>query len=110
MITLLMAFSNFSHAKNTKAENEQSCRGLMSAATMAMESRQGGTSLESMLIAIDSVKSKGEMSKPASEAFRQILIDAYDQPTYASSEYRQKAINDFAAKYYVNCMKGYGLN
>lgn len=87
--------------------NEESCRNLMKVAGMAMKARQDGTPLEAMLQAIDIVKKDG-LSNEGGESFRQILIDAYSQLEYSSQEYRQRAINDFSSKYYINCMRGYG--
>ena len=89
-------------------DNEHSCRGLMSMASMIMSKRQEGVPLEAMLIATDKVKKDG-ISKDASDAFRQIIIDAYSQPAYSTSKYQLESINDFSSKYYINCMKGFGL-
>lgn len=96
-------------AANDADSNEKDCRSLMRMATNIMTMRQNGTSLEVALKAID-ILAKETKTPDLVKPMRQITMDAYSQNRYQSKELQQQEINEFAAKYYLNCMKGFGLD
>ncbi|WP_411583066.1 hypothetical protein [Acinetobacter nosocomialis] len=96
-------------AANNADSNEKDCRTLMQVASNVMTMRQNGTSLEVTLKAID-ILAKETKTPDFIKPMRQITMDAYSQNRYQSKELQQQEINEFSAKYYLNCMKGFGLN
>lgn len=96
-------------AANNDGADESGCRSLMQMATNIMEMRQKGTSLDVTLRGID-ILAKETKNPNIVKPLRQITMDAYSQKKYSSKEIQEQEVNEFAAKYYLNCMKGLGLN
>lgn len=85
-----------------QAEEEKSekfCRGWMDIAESIMAEKQKGTSLSIMLKASDGMKSKED-----ERLLRTIIRDAYSQPSYSTPSIKKEQLNEFAAKYYLNCI------
>ncbi|HCJ6408844.1 TPA: hypothetical protein NU643_001436 [Acinetobacter baumannii] len=85
-----------------QAEEEKSekfCRGWMDIAESIMAEKQKGTSLSIMLKSSDSMKTKED-----ERLIRTIIRDAYSQPSYSTPSIKKEQLNEFAARYYLNCI------
>ncbi|WP_065724913.1 hypothetical protein, partial [Acinetobacter baumannii] len=64
-----------------------------------MAEKQKGTSLSIMLKSSDSIKSKDD------ERLRRTSIrDAYSRASYSAPSIKKEQLNEFAARYYLNCI------
>lgn len=91
-VTLLFAFASCGVARE-HVPNEKLCLAYTKLARTLMTARQVGMPIEETL------------KETKSKESRQLAVIAYGRPRYLSEEYRQMAIDDFAAEVYVECMR-----
>ena len=92
-VLLLTGLASTSQAA-TKGEKSQYCIEVKDTASLIMQSR---------LLGVDVVDMMGIAgSDPVLIA---MTNDAYSSFSYSTDEYQKKAIREFGAKYYIDCMK-----
>jgi len=79
-----------------ESAKKQVCYQRADAAATFMTARQVGRPLRELLEVLE----KSDM-----EDLNSVAIEAFQQPRYSSSEYREDAITDFANKKLVECLK-----
>lgn len=79
-----------------------SCEVLETLARSIMTARQDGVSMKSMV----ETATEGNPNEGTVKGTKMMITDAFNTPRYNSFEYRDKAINEFANKYYRVCVEG----
>jgi ABC-type microcin C transport system permease subunit YejB len=87
-------------AKLTEAEKLEICSNVNQASQAMMDARQKGVQMKVMMTELN----KLGMDANQLQMYQAMLIDAFSTPAYQSKEYRSKAVNDFANKYYSECL------
>lgn len=72
---------------------DASCESMEELARITMELRQAGASLRQVMRAGD-----------GNEFTDSMTMEAYRHPAYRGEEYQQRAINEFANRYYLACL------
>ena len=105
LLLCLLLFSTVCGAKTyTKQERVDNCKRIGEFAESAMTSRQNGVPVLREIKIIDDVYKKLK-NKETHDLMTSITLDAYSKPSYMTEEYQKKAINDFSALYFTECMK-----
>jgi hypothetical protein len=91
-VALLFALS-FNVLAKPPARNHELCLAYTDLGRTLMTARQEGIPIEKIL------------KITTSQDSRELAIIAYGRVRYQSAEYRQRAIDDFAAEVYVECMR-----
>ena len=78
----------------TSQASEISCEQIEITARTIMEARQAGVPLKSVMKVVKT-----------SDAMKQVVIQAYDSSKYETDSYKKSAVEKFANKYYVSCLK-----
>ncbi|WP_049044380.1 hypothetical protein [Acinetobacter bereziniae] len=92
-------------AHNTSLISEQKenyCKSVLSMAKLLMQGKQAGIPIDRALELI--ADKKGE-ENIFSQINKQLVIDAYNEPTYRSKFNKEDQLNDFIARQYINCVK-----
>lgn len=92
--TILAISILFSIPSSAKALTMEQCVEIARLAEVIMEARQTGVSPIDLMGAVKKAPT-GEM----------MLKDAYDDPFYATEEYKQQAIRMFRDEWYIICLK-----
>jgi hypothetical protein len=71
-----------------------SCEQIEVTARTIMDARQAGVPLKSVMKIVKD-----------SDAMKQVAIQAYDSSKYETDSYKKSAVEKFANKYYVSCLK-----
>lgn len=77
-----------------KSERE-GCDAVSHMAKTVMQQRQQGMSISEMM--------KHDQGQ---DWIRKVMMDAYDEPRYSTSEYQQETIVEFSNKYHLLCLRG----
>ncbi|RXS99014.1 hypothetical protein [Acinetobacter junii] len=85
--------------------NEAYCKATLSMAKSIMDARQVGVPIDRSLEIAGNVAKDNEFFLKIS---KQLVIDAYEQPKFATEKYRNEQVNEFAAKHYISCVKAIG--
>lgn len=80
-------------------KSDKFCRVWMGIAEDIMLEKQKGTSLSVMLKSSDGMKRKED-----ERLVKTIIRDAYAQPSYSTTSIKKEQLNEFSAKYYLNCI------
>lgn len=90
--------------KNSNSESDESvCRDVMFVAESVMDAKQNGLSLSKALEKNDELN---KVDHPAVHQLGEAIIrDAYTEKKYYTPELKLDQKNEFAAKYYEDCMK-----
>lgn len=75
------------------------CSNVAEAAEAMQEANQRSVPISSVFGAINRLPGGG------TQILKEMVLDAYDYPTFASQEYRQKYINRFSNKWYTRCIR-----
>jgi len=76
------------------AEEMASCETIEQMASVTMMARQGGVPMKTVY---DAAKD--------SKFAQKMVIEAYETPQYNTTEYKERAQQKFADKYYMKCIK-----
>ena len=88
----------------TKQERIDNCKRIAGVAENAMWYRQNGYPILKEMENIDKIYKKVP-DKQSYDLMVSITLDAYSYPGYMTEDYQKKAINDFSALYFTECMK-----
>lgn len=102
---LINAFSEYSRLTDnsraanaeaeSRAERAESCKTVEQYAEIVMTARQDGAGISDLI--------SGDLS----ERTRQIVYQAFDRPRFDVPSLREREINEFKNKYYLECARGY---
>jgi len=96
-LSLMASFTTFAEEVEPVTDESQlsaNCELLETLSREIMTNRQFGIPLRSML----EIMEQGTLG-------RKITLLAYSMPVYGTEKYQQKAINDFANGYLLECVK-----
>ncbi len=93
-LAVLMITAASTSQAATQNEKEQYCIDIKEKASLIMQSRLLGANVVRMM--------RIAGNDPVLIA---MTNDAYSSFGYSTDEYKQKAIQEFSAKYYIDCMK-----
>lgn len=118
MITFKSFFKTFSKASKSllvafflvvgtlgTAQASSYCKKVYSLSANIQEARQLGLSLVDSLAIAEKIHEDSPAGRQASQMTQEIVLRAYEIHRYSTKEYQQKAIQSFAEREYLNCMK-----
>lgn len=94
---LLLALSIPSYAD---ADVYSFCEAVMEAAEATMRGHLSGVS------PVEAIELANQAPVEIQTQLREMIVRAYSSPRYSTDEYKISAINEFAADYYIDCIKG----
>lgn len=93
-VTATLSACSVAYAQvNTLEDVKQTCKQIESMASVVMKARQYNVPASKM------------MELAENELRVAMIEEAFSEPLYSSEEYKQKAIQGFANKYYMQCWK-----
>jgi len=87
---------------NTNAQGvdrETYCRAIGKMATQAMQYRQAGHALETVLQSAEKISNESMRG-----LYKKMAVAAYRQPAFATAQIQQRAVTDYAAEMTVLCL------
>lgn len=96
--TILATFAIVS--LNVNALDLEDCKSIEMLSTVIMKSRQNNVPMSKI---IDVSIAHGNI-----EAIKPVIIDAYNQPVFATENYKHQAISKFSNKWFLECYKVVG--
>ena len=108
LIAMIIIFS-FISSVNAKDNNSIICPEINNFAKVVMELRQIGVPLIKVMNKFESIKTNTEnqeLNQTLVKILKTIMKNAYSQPRFMTKEYQQRAIIEFANKWYLQCLKG----
>lgn len=98
LVAILMLAANTSQAAMTASEKDDFCIAVKGLAEATMKNRLSGVDVA------DSMRVANNSSSGTRTLAREMTIKAYSSYGYKTDEYRESAIKDFGAEYYIECM------
>lgn len=95
----LLAMASCTNAASPDSGKDDFCKSVMEAAEVTMRGRLTGVS------AIDAIELANKATGDINDMLRGMIIDAYSSYNYSTDEYKSSAINEFATKYYIDCIR-----
>lgn len=83
------------------------CDSIIPVAEKIMRGRLNGVSIASSLEVVNSIKDGTPANEAVSNLTKQMVIQAYDLPSFSTESYKDDAIREFGAKQYLACMKAF---
>ena len=97
----VLAVAGASLMSSYASSEEQNCEVIKSLAESTMTARQKEADMLKVLALVDAVQFEPAMNAIAKD----IVIDAYEQPGWASERRRNNAVKEFANKWALACVK-----
>lgn len=95
VIGLIAILATPSQAETQDATKEDYCFQVLKTANSVMAARQADVSIHKL------------WDNQQSEFISKILVDAYSSHIYLTDDYKKKSADEFAVKYYVDCMRNH---
>lgn len=83
------------------------CDSMIKMAEGIMRNRQNGVSIASSLEVVNSIKDGTPANEAVSALTKQMVIQAYEMPSFSTESYKDDAIREFGAKQYLACMRAF---
>lgn len=83
------------------------CDSMIKVAEGIMRNRQNGVSIASSLEVVNSIKDGTPANEAVSALTKQMVIQAYEIPSFSTESYKDDAIREFGAKQYLACMRAF---
>lgn len=83
------------------------CDSVIKLAENMMRNRQNGVPIATSLEFANNIADGTTVNDAASKITKQIVIDAYSQPSFSTGTYKEDAIREFGAKQYLACMRAF---
>jgi hypothetical protein len=93
-------FSSAASAELDQAKKFELCDITSEVATVVMRNRQEGIPMATMM----KITNEQGSSEATKKLNIEIIVDAYKAARFDSAEYKEKAITEFANKYYSACL------
>lgn len=92
-----------------KAEKDKDrvCDSISSVAEGAMKLRVRGIPIKTALDVVEKEDIKGEYAEQIRKMYKDIVIDAYRENDYATQEYKDKSVREFALRKYLECLDSF---
>lgn len=84
------------------SEGENACQSIYDAAEQVMKGRQSGVAMPKMMGVVNNFDGVSESFK---EAYKSIIIAAYEQPQYSTEKMQQRTVTKFANDFSLQCYK-----
>ncbi|MGK0547806.1 hypothetical protein ACSEE7_20150 [Halomonas cupida] len=94
-----VAVANETAYPNGEARTDN-CRGVYDIARGTMEARQAGVSASELI-----ESAERNFQAPWLDLVKSIILDAYENPLFSTSDQKERFISEFANSAYVYCMK-----
>jgi hypothetical protein len=96
MKTIFAAVLALAVSVSAQAQTPQTelCRQIGQAASVTMEARQAGVSMSNIMA-----------NAADTDILKKIVIDAYSYPRFGSSEFRDRAVEEFRNKWELACFQ-----
>ncbi len=87
------------------AANDDKCRSIYRHAEITMDQRQNGVTLVHQLQTVDGLELSAN-EKSFKDLLYVMIEEAYEQSRYNSEKIQQEVTQEFAAKWYLRCIRG----
>lgn len=104
LLCLVCCFMSFGVVA-LEAKDDSNCRSVMRLAESIMKKKQDGSSLSEALSIRDYAFKENPNDVKIKNLVDRIIRDAYSQPNYSTQSIKREQLNEFAAKYYLECME-----
>ena len=94
--------------KLSNKPDDSVCESLIEMSESIMRNRLNGVSITNSLEAVNSIKDGTAANDAVSNLAKQIVIEAYESPSYSTDSYKDDAIREFGASQYLACVKAIG--
>lgn len=84
------------------------CESLIEMSENIMRNRLNGVPIANSLEAVNSIKDGTPANDAVSNLAKQIVIEAYERPSFSTESYKDDAIREFGARQYLACIKAIG--
>lgn len=84
------------------------CESLIEMSENIMRNRLNGVPITNSLEAVNSIKDGTPANDAVSNLAKQIVIEAYERPSFSTESYKDDAIREFGARQYLACIKAIG--
>lgn len=95
----------FGEPEKEKLDSDSVCESVIEISESIMRNRLNGVSITNSLEAVNSVKDGTPANEAVSNLAKQIVIEAYESPSFSTDSYKDDAIREFGAKQYLTCIK-----
>lgn len=95
----------FGEPEKEKLDSNSVCESVIEISESIMRNRLNGVSITNSLEAVNSVKDGTPANEAVSNLAKQIVIEAYESPSFSTDSYKDDAIREFGAKQYLTCIK-----
>lgn len=105
LIAAALVLASFAAAADTaaKSRKEVFCQLYEVSASLAMTLRQYGHPLSYALKKLEGIDGFEEAG--SHDLFKGLVMEAYEQPVFATERYRKSTINEFASQNLLFCLK-----
>ena len=90
-----------------KKVDDSICDSIIKVAESIMRNRQNGISIAKSLEVVSSVRDGTPANEAVSALTKQIVIQAYEAPSFSTEIYKDDAVREFGAKQYLACMRAF---
>lgn len=98
----------FGEPEKEKLNSDSVCESVIEISESIMRNRLNGVSIANSLEAVNSVKDGTPANEAVSNLAKQIVIEAYERPSFSTESYKNDAIREFGARQYLACIKAIG--
>lgn len=98
----------FGEPKKEGLDGDSVCESVIEMSENIMRNRLNGVSIAKSLEAVNSIKDGTPANEAVSNLAKQIVIEAYERPSFSTESYKNDAIREFGAKQYLTCIKAIG--
>lgn len=98
----------FGEPEKEGLDGDSVCESVIEISESIMRNRLNGVSIAKSLEAVNSIKDGTPANEAVSNLAKQIVIEAYESPSFSTESYKNNAIREFGAKQYLTCIKAIG--
>lgn len=97
----------FGEPEKEGLDGDSVCESVIEMSENIMRNRLNGVSIAKSLEAVNSIKDGTPANEAVSNLAKQIVIEAYERPSFSTESYKNDAIREFGAKQYLTCMRAF---
>lgn len=94
---------------DVQAAKEQACESVAGLAESVMRARQSGAPLAGIMKHANGLKTESKDDELMKAKLKSFIVEAYEHPKFNSEQFKQNAIQDFADKKQLQCLKYNGV-
>ncbi len=99
MKKLLLAATLLAAMSAQANQDQEICDSYANLASIIMEQRQSGVSMREMMGRAD-----------GREPHESMVVEVYGMPQYSTPDFKNRAINEYADRWYLNCIRRQRVN